>query len=192
MDDIIDDLDILLTSGRLQGSTNRALIKSILQPMMGDIPKAIRAAQQLVLSTPEYHSTNLPRTLNNARPPNAYATRHKTPYKAVIVLMLRGGCDSFNMIVPLGQCATGVDAYGEYAAARGGHAIPKSDLLNISAAGSNQDCADFGVHSELSIIADLYNQSQAIFFANTGTVAKPLTKTDDWEGENAFQLFGHK
>ena len=119
MDDIIDDLDILLTSGRLQGSTNRALIKSILQPMMGDIPKAIRAAQQLVLSTPEYHSTNLPRTLNNARPSNAYATRHKTPYKAVIVLMLRGGCDSFNMIVPLGQCATGVDAYGEYAAAAG-------------------------------------------------------------------------
>ena len=46
-DTIIDDLDMLLTSGRLQGSNNRAIIKSIIEPMMSDAAKATRAAQQL-------------------------------------------------------------------------------------------------------------------------------------------------
>lgn len=47
-DDIIDELDVLLTSGRLQAE-NRALIKSVVEPLMSDVPKAIRAAQQVSL-----------------------------------------------------------------------------------------------------------------------------------------------
>ena len=52
VDEIIDDLDLLLTAGRLQGSANRAVIRSIVEPMMTDVNKATRAAQQLVVSTP--------------------------------------------------------------------------------------------------------------------------------------------
>ena len=118
-----------------------------------------------------------------------YSKSHGMPYKAVVVIMLGGGCDSFNMLVPTGQCSTG-DAYEEYAAARGGLAIPKSNLFPISTSG--QDCVEFGINPNLPVIADLYNQSQAIFFANTGSINKPLTKHDNWKGENKFGLFGHK
>ena len=189
VDSIIDDLDLLLTSGRLQGSANRALIKGLVEPMMGDVAKATRAAQQLIVSTPEYHTNNLPRKVDTPRLITGYTTKPKASYKAVVILMLRGGCDSWNMLVPKGQCTSG-DSYEEYVAARGSiHAIPKDNLLNITT--TDQVCAEFGVNNNLPILAELYNQNQAVFFANTGVVAKPMTKHDDWKKESGFSPFVH-
>lgn len=155
VDDILDELDVLLTSGRLQ-SNNRAVIKSVVEPLMGDVAKAFRAAQQLILSTPEYHSTSLPRKQDTARVLNGYETNPKGQYKAVVVLMLKGGVDSWNMLVPKGQCAT-TDSYAEYVSARGiVHSIPKDNLTSIYT--SNQDCVEFGLNEDLGVLADLYNE----------------------------------
>lgn len=142
---------------------------------------------QLILSTPEFHSSNLPRKQNTARQITGYATEPSSQYKAVVLLMMTGGVDSFNLLVPKGSCATG-DAYQEYATARGSHAIPKAQLLSISAVGSGQDCTQFGVNSNFPILADLYNQNEAVFFANTGVLASPMTKHDDWMGETDFRV----
>lgn len=191
VDDMLDELDVLLTSGRLQDGGNRALIKSLVEPLMEDVTKAVRAAQQLILSTPEYHSTNLPRKQDNARVITGYTEKPKASYKAVVVLMMTGGCDSWNMLVPKGQCTT-ADAYEEYVTARGTtHAIPKTNLISISAEGSGQDCTEFGVNENFGILAELYNANQAVFFANTGVINKPLTKHDNWEGETSFKPFAH-
>ena len=178
-DDIIDELDVLLTSGRLTNSINRDLIKSLVDPVFaaGEWPKAVRMAQQLITSSPEYHITNLPRNTNDARMITGYTTKHKAPYKAVVVLMFAGGCDSWNMLVPKGTCASG-DAYEEYVAARGMvHAIPKQNLTSISAVGSGQDCDEFGVNENFGVLAELYNEGQALFFANTGGEYNCLTYT---------------
>ena len=192
VDSIIDELDLLLTSGRLQGSTNRALIKNIIGPIMGtDVAKAVRAAQQLVVSTPEYHSNNLARKNESWRQKTASTTTSKAPYRAVIVLVLFGGVDSWNMLVPTGQCSSVSDQYEEYATTRGTHAIPKSDILPIISVGSNQTCSEYGVNKNLPILAELYNDNDAIIFANTGVLAKPMTKHDDWEGKSGFRPFAH-
>ena len=183
VDSLVDELDLLLTSGRLQGSTNRASIKSIIEPMMGDVAKATRAVQQLIVSTPEYHSNNLPRNIESVRQTTSSSTTtSKAPYRAVVVLVLFGGVDSWNMLIPKGQCSQ----YEEYVATRGTHAIPMSDLLHISAIGSNQTCSEFGVNNNLPILAELYNDNDAIIFANTGVLAKPTTKHDDWEALHPF------
>merc|ERR1712157_102486 len=50
VDAIVDELDILLTSGRLQ-TENKDMIKSLVEPFMADGSKAVRAAQQLILNT---------------------------------------------------------------------------------------------------------------------------------------------
>lgn len=187
VDDIINDLDLLLTAGRLQGSDNRAIIRSIVEPMMGDVDKATRAAQQLIFSSPEYHTTNLPRKVDTPREITGY-TDKKGPYKAVVVLMLKGGADSFNMLVPKDQCTT-ADAYEEYVQTRGNlHAIPKNNLTSIYTTG--QDCSEFGVNENLPIVADLYNQNEAVFFANVGTLSKQLTKQDNL-GVIGFDPFAH-
>ena len=69
------------------------------------------------------------------------------------------------------------------------HAIPKNNLLNITT--TDQDCTEFGVNENLPIVADLYNQNQAVFFANTGTVTKPITNKDQWKQEMGFRPFAH-
>jgi hypothetical protein len=91
--------------------------------------------------------------------------------------------DSYNLLVPKGQCGSGEDGYAAYAASRG-NAVPLTGLTSIST--SDQVCQEFGVHSDFSLLADLYNET--IFFANIGTLFKPLTRHDDW---NVGDLFAH-
>ena len=83
--------------------------------------------------------------------------------------------------------------YEEYRAARGEiHSIPKDDLLPIDSTDLQHECDEFGVHPEIPLLADLYNESQAIFFANAGIIAKPTTKYDNWKKESSvFRPFSH-
>lgn len=96
--------------------------------------------------------------------------------------------DSFNLLVPKGQCQHG-DGYNEYVKARGSHALEKSNLVSITA--NSQNCQEFGVYNKLNIVGDLYNSGEALFFANTGVLSKPMTKHDEWVKETSFQLFAH-
>ncbi|KAL7541246.1 hypothetical protein ACHAXR_012136 [Thalassiosira sp. AJA248-18] len=188
VDDILDELVVLLTAGRLSES-NRNLIKSVMnQYFSSDVGKAVRIAQQLLISTPEFHSTSIPRKLDSVREVTGYDTPPSTPYKALVVLVMSGGCDSFNLLVPKGQCESG-DQYQEYKSARGSHAIAKDDLISITTTG--QDCTEFGVNKKFKLLSDLYAEGEALFFANTGVLSKPMTKHDEWVKETSFQLFAH-
>lgn len=182
--DILEDLSLLLTSGRITAS-NKALIASLVQPIFdtGDVPKAIRAAQQYILTTPEAHTTGISRNSENERQITGYESKPRGSYKALVFLNFAGGVDSYNLLVPKGQCGSGDDGYAAYAAARGyEHAVPLDGLTSILA--SDQVCKEFGVHSSFSLLADLYNQT--IFFANIGTLNKPLTRHDDWKTGSLF------
>ena len=134
------------------------------------------------MTSPEAHTTGLPRSSESERQITGYESKPKGPYKAVVFLMMAGGVDSYNLLVP--KCA---DGYAEYAAARG-NALPLERLTSIDTT-TQGECTEFGVHSDLSLLADMYNQT--IFFANIGTLSKPLTKHDDWNKESNMQLFGH-
>ncbi len=191
VDDILNELDVLLTSGRL-GDKNRAVIKSIVKQeySTGDVAKAVRMAQQLIFATPEFHSTGVNRNLNDVREVTGYENLPAAPYKAVVVFMMRGGADSFNLLVPTGGCQSG-DQYQEYVAARGqAHALPMANITTFSAASSNQDCDTFGVNFAFDLLADLYDAGDALFLANTGLLPKKLTKHDSWNGV-PVQLFAH-
>lgn len=177
VDEILDELSLLLTASRL-GDSNRNLIKSQIEPEFagGNIEKAIRIAQQLISSTPEFHSTNLARNSNNEREVSGYTASPKGSYKAIVYFMMSGGVDSFNMLVPKGNC-TGPDMYEEYRLARGEvHSIPTSELLEIDATGSGQGCDTFGVHPSFPILAELYNANDALFFANAGVLGERLSR----------------
>jgi uncharacterized protein (DUF1800 family)/uncharacterized protein (DUF1501 family) len=192
VDDILDELSVLLTAGRL-GDKNRATIKLFVEQVYntGDVSRAVRVAQQLIFSSPEFHSTTVTRNLNDKRQITGYTEDPAAPYKAVVVLMMLGGADSFNLLVPVSGCATS-DQYAEYVSARGPLlSIPTANLAPISAATSGQDCATFGVNKEFDVLSQLYSNNEALFFANTGILAKHMTKHDDWNGETPFQLFAH-
>eukprot|EP00957_Ditylum_brightwellii_P105884 8075103-Ditylum_brightwellii.AAC.1 len=105
VDSLIDELSLMLTAGRL-GENNRAIVKGTIENMYngGDKAKAIRIAQQLITSSPEFHGTGLARKGGTERVLTGYTEPPQHEYKAIVYLMMVGGCDSFNMLVPQCEC----------------------------------------------------------------------------------------
>ena len=152
-DEIVADLDLILTSGRLHPA-NRALIREKYDAKLaqtGSKNEAMRVAQELFTLAPEFHTTTANSLRPSARLHGASSTSLGRPYKAVLYVDLQGGCDSFNVLVPHSNCvnASGAphDLFAEYQAVRGPViALEKSTLRTIDASGSNQVCGTFGVH----------------------------------------------
>ena len=70
-----------------------------------DKPKALRMAQQLVIASSEFHATGLTRKNEEIkREQTASAIKSCRRYKAVVHILLAGGCDSFNLLVPHSRC----------------------------------------------------------------------------------------
>lgn len=189
VDDILDELDILLTSGRLTDK-NRELIKSHVSLVFdtGDVSKAVRVAQELIFASPEFHSTGLTSNLSEKREVVGYEDPPTASYKAIVLLMMRGGADSFNILVPVGNCSIS-DQYAEYTSVRGGNALPLANITTLDATSSPQDCNTFGVNKEFDYLSNLYNDGDALFLANTGILTTQSTKYDDWSTDQRVRKY---
>ena len=80
--------------------------------------------------------------------------------------------------------------YAEYKTARGSIGLQKQDLLPIDAKGSKQICNTFGVHPNLPLIKELYDENEAIFLAGIGVLSEPVTN-NNYEMKTKTQLFAH-
>ncbi|MFK7819710.1 MAG: DUF1501 domain-containing protein [Planctomycetaceae bacterium] len=125
-------------------------------------------------------------TLTGLRATNAAWAANPTPdndYKALVCIYLFGGNDSFNMLVPLED-----GEHGDYQQVRGNLALNKDDLLPIS----DQSGRKFGLHPSMPDIQSLYNDGDAAFVANIGTLVRPTSKADFNQGLHLPKgLFSH-
>jgi uncharacterized protein (DUF1501 family) len=118
-------------------------------------------------------------------------------YKAVVVLLLDGGLDSFNLLVPHSQCRphpTHADLYSEYREVRDAVAIHKAELLPIPSALGTQPCDIFGVNPAAGALRDLYTAGQLAFVANVGALVKPVIDKEAFRNMNVRtppNLFSH-
>ena len=111
-----------------------------------------------------------------------------------MLIYLDGGLDSFNMIVPHSNCAGGVDMYTQYKEVRGETlALSKDTLKQITTATGSQVCDTWGIHPSLPFMQQLYNEGDASFVANIGSLIEPLTMEEYKLGEKSIptQLFSH-
>lgn len=92
-------------------------------------------------------------------------------YRALVCLFLSGGADTFNVLVPQGQTE-----YDEYAAVRGGIALPRNSLLPINPTVSPG--LDLGLHPGLTGIQSLFESGKAAFVTNVGTLIEHVTKNE--------------
>ncbi|PQV45038.1 uncharacterized protein (DUF1501 family) [Jejuia pallidilutea] len=92
-------------------------------------------------------------------------------YKALVCLLLSGGNDSFNMLIPKGNTE-----YNEYATTRSNLAIPKNDILQINP--NTSDGRVFGLHPELTDMRKMFESGNLAFLSNVGTLIEPSTKSD--------------
>lgn len=88
-------------------------------------------------------------------------------YRALVCVLLAGGNDSYNMLVPSDDAQ-----YGQYAAIRADLALPRSSLLPLSF--SNTGGRRFGLHPGMGALQRLVNDGDAALVANVGTLLEPF------------------
>ncbi|MBI3879164.1 MAG: DUF1501 domain-containing protein [Verrucomicrobia bacterium] len=86
-------------------------------------------------------------------------------YRALVCLLLAGGNDSFNMLIPRDPTA-----YATYQTSRSNLALPPAQIININPIGLPQ----FGVHYLMPELANLFETGKAAFVANVGSLIEPV------------------
>ena len=189
---------------------NCSLIQSIFQPgdvlyastiSIQDAPlAALQMAQSLLLSSAEFHTMNVNlRTIQKRQKVISVASQNRK-YKAIVVAFMNGGADSWNFLIPDSGCKHAgetFDLYGEYASLRAAAALPRGDMLPITSpnnrAHNMQPCTGYGVNPALENIKKLYDDGDAAFVANVGTMVEPLTREEYEKKKKRYpaSLFGH-
>lgn len=107
-------------------------------------------------------------------------------YKALVFVMLGGGNDSFNMLIP-----RGTNEYNEYASTRSNLAIPQNEILPINPI--TTDGRLFGLHPAMNEMQQLFENNKLAFLSNVGTLVEPTTKTAYQNGsvQTPLGLFSH-
>ncbi len=106
-------------------------------------------------------------------------------YKVLVCLFLGGGNDSYNMLVPMGK------DYSTYETTRTNLALSEDQLLEIKP--TNTPGKRFGLHPRLDELQALFNNGNAAFISNIGTLINPVTpqEIEDDTAELPLGLFSH-
>ena len=104
--------------------------------------------------TPEFHTLGSSLPLGPRTPVPPVVKEEPRSYKALVMIFMSGGADTYNMLVPM-NCPL----YDEYTEVRGPIALAPSELNVIQTEG--QACADFGIHTRLSVLKELYDSKES-------------------------------
>ncbi|CAJ1332243.1 unnamed protein product [Effrenium voratum] len=159
MSEALVELDLLLTGGRLE---HKGAVQAAYQR------DGWKDAQKLMVLTPEFNTLGHPMRGGVRPPAPPTSTGAASSYKAVVMLFLKGGMDSFQMLVPL-DCPL----YDEYATVRRSITLLPDEVHRIQATG--QACGDFGIHPRLPFLKQLYDQQKVAFINDVGSLVEPLT-----------------
>jgi len=188
---VIDELDLLLTGGSLTERTKRVIATAFHDALNATncehpvaieeacATRAVQVVQELVTATAEFSTFGEPTQRMRPRSSNSGLAPQNRPYKALVVLYMSGGADTFNMLIPHSNCANASgshDLYGEYAATRSIAAVSRADLLPLDASTSSATCATFGLHPSMPFLKSSYDAGEASFVANVGALVEPTTK----------------
>eukprot|EP00040_Diaphanoeca_grandis_P028845 m.167802 g.167802 ORF g.167802 m.167802 type:complete len:2710 (-) comp31477_c0_seq1:197-8326(-) len=189
--DVVEELATLLTPGRMSSATHDIIAQEYKEVLGTTNDAAFKHALKLITLSPEFHATNIHTPKPQNRPKPKGTPSENRPYKAVVAILLEGGADSWNMLVPHSKCSEPSDAndpastrvphdlYAEYVATRGvDAALAQSALLQVDIPSTNavpQPCETFGLHPSLQYLQQAYAAKQATLFANMGAMAEPMT-----------------
>ena len=124
----------------------------------------------------------------------AQTTGAASDYKALVCILLAGGNDGHNTIVPLTQ-----SAFNSYRAARGGLALPDANGALIQV--QTQNGTPYGLNPGLRFISHLWNgpstggPGRLAVLANVGMLVQPVTRAAYLNTQSGVQiptnLFSH-
>ncbi len=107
-------------------------------------------------------------------------------YRALVCILLAGGNDSYNMIVPNDD-----DQHGEYAGIRSDLALDKAALLPL--AGTTASGRSYAVHPGMPEVQQLYGDGELAVMANVGTLLEAVDaqSIENGTGSLPLGLFSH-
>jgi len=198
VEDIVNELATMLTSGRLSGSRRqqvRDAYESTINGGRGEM-EALINAQQLIVLSPEFNTNGKVRKATALRSQNDSLEPTANPYKAIVYAMLPGGVDSYNVLVPEDCTKTnkrGQTVREQYDKARGSLAFDDSERVLKIDAGNNtsQPCTAFAIHDELTVVKELYDRGELVFFANAGMINEEGMSKGNYQEKSTIQLFAH-
>lgn len=126
-------------------------------------------------------STTLMSTILNLGMINTVSARphiisNNSDYKAMVCILLSGGNDSFNMLVP-----TEDSEYAIYKASRENLALNKgvdpAELLDLDYSDQGRT---FAVHGKMPQTRDLFNDGTLSFLCNVGTLIEPIKNKSEY------------
>ncbi len=107
-------------------------------------------------------------------------------YKALVCVLLEGGADAFNMVVPRSGTS-----YSRYSTVRGQMALGADSLLPLSPA-TYADGTEYGLHPAMTRMQGLFNDARLAVVANVGTLVQAVTPAEVRDGAPVpNQLFAH-
>ena len=127
-----------------------------------------------------FTSLGMMNSLSGARP-LALGAQPPTGYKALVCILLAGGNDSFNMVVP-----TTSEQYTDYSTSRSNVALSSGDLLPLNY--TDAQGISYGLHPSMPEVANMFNDGKAAILANIGTLIEPVTKTQVLNGTAPLPL----
>lgn len=116
----------------------------------------------------------------------ANAQARSGDYKALVCILLAGGCDSFNLLMPSGGAA-----HKAYQHARTNLALDAGSAHKIRDARSGDT---FGLHPATRSLQTLFEEKRLSFIANIGTLVEPTNKDQYLSGGAVLPkgLLSHK
>ncbi|MEM1085282.1 MAG: DUF1501 domain-containing protein [Verrucomicrobiota bacterium] len=144
-------------------------------------------------------STSVLSTLLNLTMANhaAAANGAASSRKALVCVYLGGGCDTFNMLIPMDQPG----GYDDYAASRSNLAIPRHQLIPLNFTDSQG--RSYGLHPSCTNLAAMFNGhdfgngsvKRMSLLANIGTMIERITDKDTYLSKGVAipkALFSHR
>ena len=98
-------------------------------------------------------------------------------YKAIVCILLAGGNDSYNMLVPYDSAS-----HGHYATQRSNLAISRSALANTQLNFNPGDSRRWALHPSMVGMKNRFNQGRVAFLANIGTLLEHMD-SDDYDNK---------
>lgn len=136
-------------------------------------------------------STTFFSTLFNLQSMNAASLVNKPEfganedYRALVCIMLGGGNDSYNMVIP-----TSSEHHQVYSQTRSNQAIPRDQVLPLNA--KTYQSQELGFHPSMPELKALFDQEKLAVLCNVGTLVEPIKKSDFYRGQKLpFGLFSH-
>jgi uncharacterized protein (DUF1501 family) len=130
-------------------------------------------------------------SLNGALGSSVVKGSPPSDYKAMVCILLSGGVDSFNMLVPTGTNSSGDNGYNEYRTVRtdltlpnvgsSGGLLPLTNPQCTSFRGINCNYGSYGVHPAMSGVQNLFNSGKLAFMGNIGTLVEPIANYTQYQ-----------